>query len=474
MRLSPRVLLLIAVGCGARTPLEGAEPCQATGAERCDGVDNDCDGEVDEGIAPVTCGDLGCTVTVQCVNGVLPECVPRTPTEETCNLIDDDCDGEVDEGFGFGPRAEAILLRSTEFSTGDCSSCSWAWGSAIAPTETGFLAMWKLGFLGGEERANVFGRALDRNGQPLEEPHLLRDDFVLDQTPMQALEPWPQGGLPLDANFRIGTDDVPGVLLMSSEGETSTVIASLESGPYLVPRTVWTGERYISAFTDENRLRVSVLTREATFERFLEIEPLERPVSIAAALYPGRIGFVVSRYRETPETRDQWFFVLDALGNLIVPLRQIDLEYSPWQTLIATDTGWLHVLPNDSDAPSTRQELTLEGEAIGEPLPWPDGRRIDEGGLQSLFVPQPGKGEMFLAFQDPYALGDLKVEFLDGQGDILRGWSGPLPTSSASDLQLFGSPHAAFFDGRIFLIWHGFADGDQANPVWVQEFGCVP
>jgi hypothetical protein len=50
------------------------------------------------------CGVGACQRSVQrCVDGVLQACVPGEPSPETCNGIDDDCDGEIDEGSGLCP-----------------------------------------------------------------------------------------------------------------------------------------------------------------------------------------------------------------------------------------------------------------------------------------------------------------------------------------------------------------------------------
>ncbi|PYT11360.1 MAG: hypothetical protein DMF51_15730 [Acidobacteria bacterium] len=70
-------------------------------AEICNGIDDDCDGQVDEELGTTTCGVGACVRTVPtCVGGMLQTCTPGTPTAETCNGIDDDCDGQVDEGLG--------------------------------------------------------------------------------------------------------------------------------------------------------------------------------------------------------------------------------------------------------------------------------------------------------------------------------------------------------------------------------------
>ena len=114
-----------------RDPADGCESdCFVTngGRERCDGADNDCDGEVDEDFdlaadpahcgacdapceapdnAGVACQDGRC-VAQDCApgfvdldgevaNGCEYACEPTDRDREFCNGLDDDCDGEIDE-----------------------------------------------------------------------------------------------------------------------------------------------------------------------------------------------------------------------------------------------------------------------------------------------------------------------------------------------------------------------------------------
>jgi hypothetical protein len=77
-------------------------------SETCNGLDDDCDGSVDEGNpgggGACTTGQQGiCAAgTRQCQSGTLTCVRNMNPTTETCNGLDDNCNGAVDEGFMVG------------------------------------------------------------------------------------------------------------------------------------------------------------------------------------------------------------------------------------------------------------------------------------------------------------------------------------------------------------------------------------
>lgn len=63
--------------------------------EICDGKDNDCDGEIDEG--EWTCSSECGPGEAYCIDGELV-CLAPEPEEEICDGIDNNCDGQIDEG----------------------------------------------------------------------------------------------------------------------------------------------------------------------------------------------------------------------------------------------------------------------------------------------------------------------------------------------------------------------------------------
>lgn len=73
--------------------------------EVCDGFDNNCDGQVDEGNpgggSLCSTGQLGVcgTGTIICSGGGLTCVQNNSPSSEVCDALDNDCDGQVDEGL---------------------------------------------------------------------------------------------------------------------------------------------------------------------------------------------------------------------------------------------------------------------------------------------------------------------------------------------------------------------------------------
>ncbi len=97
------------------------EPGEA--AEVCNGLDDDCDGEVDDGESWALLGD-GCIVGVgECVAAGAFVCDPADPSgppvcsavpgdgvAEVCNGLDDDCDGESDEDAVWSEAGEVCFV----------------------------------------------------------------------------------------------------------------------------------------------------------------------------------------------------------------------------------------------------------------------------------------------------------------------------------------------------------------------------
>ncbi|HXI03759.1 MAG TPA: MopE-related protein, partial [Candidatus Saccharimonadales bacterium] len=112
------------------TPCEGdcddADARRYPGArERCDDIDNDCDGIVDE--VATTCGVGACVSEGFCSAGS-DTCTPLPPSPEICDGIDNDCDRQVDEGNPGGGAAcdtgqDGICSAGTEVCSGGGLVC---------------------------------------------------------------------------------------------------------------------------------------------------------------------------------------------------------------------------------------------------------------------------------------------------------------------------------------------------------------
>ena len=73
------------------------------GVEYCNGIDDNCNGFIDEGFdvggyCTVGVGECRSSGSLICDNGgTVCDASPGTPSSEVCNGKDDDCDGSIDE-----------------------------------------------------------------------------------------------------------------------------------------------------------------------------------------------------------------------------------------------------------------------------------------------------------------------------------------------------------------------------------------
>ncbi len=116
---------------GSQTCVQG-EWSVCTAPEQCNGVDDDCDGETDEGLqqnCSTPCGNG----TQTCTKGSWTTCSAPFPVAEECNGKDDDCDGYVDEGDSGGKLTQACQNCGSGYQ--ECNNGMWGACSAQPQTE---------------------------------------------------------------------------------------------------------------------------------------------------------------------------------------------------------------------------------------------------------------------------------------------------------------------------------------------------
>jgi hypothetical protein len=106
-------------------------PRGVPGTETCNGIDDDCDHTIDEGLPPPV-GDICAPAAGACdpgrwlcQGGQLVCGAPNSGMQEVCNNVDDDCDALVDEsppGFPLPGEEESCVPLEFE-AVGDTGAC---------------------------------------------------------------------------------------------------------------------------------------------------------------------------------------------------------------------------------------------------------------------------------------------------------------------------------------------------------------
>jgi hypothetical protein len=174
--------------------LNACGACGEVPVEVCDGADQDCDGATDEGLANAcgACGELPeelpCTLADEDCDAMTDEndppegCMPAETPEATCDGLDDDTDGRIDEGLlnrcgDCGPLADEVCdgvdqdcdASTDEAALGLGMPCGAGEGLCVASGRTvctedlaGVIAL-RCNAVPGEPREEVCGNGLDED-----------------------------------------------------------------------------------------------------------------------------------------------------------------------------------------------------------------------------------------------------------------------------------------------------------------------
>ncbi len=453
---------------GGSEPLTGgAAGAGAPAEEICNGIDDDGDGDIDEGFPVVECGVGACRATVTVCRGD-ERCVQGSRAAETCNGIDDDCDGMVDEGLGLHPE-EIYPLRTTELSTGDCSTCGWAFGSVAWEGPEGLVALWQLGFDGSRPEPNAVIGGLStafatRTPEVLLEPNVTTGFRVAVGADRVAVT----------TSARWGTSDHPALLWLDRAGELlggpDRVMGDDVTSGSATPDVVWSGSHFlvswcsyavfqpngwplmVSAYDAEGALvRQTVLVEDG---RDMELQRLS-----------GSGDRVLAMARQVSSRRGVTY-VLDGEGDLVTgtpqPLGSADQDWLRGQASPTPD-GWLvfgaklamqgYTLASVDRDGSTRAVL----------------RSVElDGSLHAVHLaPAPGGGHLFVGSTELYG-GPCErfVQRLDDAGDVLDEWRG------AADETCFWDPFLVAVGGEAYVVYAEYPAGDLSNAVRAMRLAC--
>ena len=460
------VLCLAACGaaCGARTALEvdspDASPSDAP-MEVCNGIDEDGDGRIDEGLPGVECG-VGACLRTAC-DGM---CVPGEPSAEACGGGDEDCDGVVDEGLLIGALGPVAEVREGAGGYDRCGTCSWAYAPILVPLDDGGVYVhWNHGIYGGEEIPNMWGRVLDASGRTVGEPQPIGDRVRLGAVRIPGLDF--RDGLVM-AVERVRADDV-GRLWRFTPGGLEQVDADFGRCSRATS-LAYVGDRLVTACMERGRaeLRTQRIGERGTTVT-LEVDDL----FYGGVLHPHAIDgeILLAAYNVDVDRDERWMSFARFSPSLdeLQPLTRTEAAYTLGQPAFAVPGGWiwwnLHSWP---DAVSG-ERLDRGGALLGPTEPYP----FRAANPPLAYIPLGGGHHLVVIpatdFDEP-----LFLVRLDERGGVVQQLPVEVPPNPAGEPDFTGHIDLIEHRGEYWVTWVGSypADGEP-NHVNVQRFGCV-
>lgn len=401
------------------------------------------------------------------------DAAPCTPSLEACNGIDDDCDAAVDEGLGFGAIGGPIIVRDDHQGGDDrCTTCAIAFGPHAVSTSEGIVVAYRMGFDGSHPVPNTFTRLLDDDGHPRMDIHLL---FERNVTLGLRMATHPRGAAAVYCG-RFGANDTTTSSLLDDVGflieERQREPRGRSCGAW-EPDTIWSGTHTLFAWTDNSSGPV------AGFEVLLD-RASEDGVSVASemlepngdggprlAVAHGRVVLVVGVRNEPRHSQ------LAIHPRALDGTRLGDPIYiePPGGEEASFETS--HVVPSSSGfvvhSASRAGRFVTRLDPNGEPLE-PVEHVVDGLDFQSGFDdvrPRAGGGALIAGPTSGPGAPEYAVILVNDRGDTVATWPGD-PTEG---LPAWGS--LVEHRGRVFLTY-ALLSGENQDQIRIRELGCVP
>lgn len=364
--------------CGTGACLREVDACSggapatctagAPSGEVCNGVDDDCDGAVDEDLLPTTCGVGECEqVAATCDSGNPLSCQPLPPGTETCDGRDNDCDGTVDEDLLGNISSDQRITTNT--ATSDFVYAGWD-GERFALT-------WQDGRDGTGKKGEIYFVTLDATGA-----RSLASDVRITNTSSVSTHPaldW--NGERYGLVYADSADGDFDIFFQSVQADGSLVGAARRittaAGESDWPDLVWTGQAFGLAWADgrngNDDLYFRLLAADGTplsaeLQITTQVDAQQSPI-IKWNPELHEFGLVWSDLRDGD--REIYFRRLDANG---APLGQEirvtnALGASSWPDLAWSGQEWAIVWQDDIDGDKEIFFARLNGQGASVGIP---------------------------------------------------------------------------------------------------------
>lgn len=471
-------------------PAEGGTSAVLGGSPASAGTDSPTGGVVATGGGPVFAGTTSGGTTTgasagtsgstgsagEAGSGGAPDC-PDDAGPEVCNGLDDDCDGEIDEDLPLDIVDGPVAVRTDEGRTDEgspfnCISCGWAWYPQLVMPQGELGVVWYLGINGGYEQPSAFFRRLSWELEPQGVVSSLGPQYWMSTLARGTTR---SGAELLTFVERLEHTDKPSFGLLSNgfEQGASMTLEGCSTGGYgglltpLAPSLVAcaSGGVVHTFALDDAGTRVTARNHhELALPGETKADLVARPV----AAFKGSSGLLAVPMRPGPPFTAEvlWTQAISADGAPLAEARRQELggpKGLHLEGLFATPQGYLLFADErkSGEWPGGRfvVPLTSTGELNG------DLAHYDQGlaDFDEVKVLQVGDG-----FVVAEAIADgLRVEQLDETGAMVSSWQRPL--------NIYSQPALLFARGHLYVTFveEPLFDGSE-NRVQVMRFSCAP